>query len=141
MAGPGLVPWQYDAAFLAGMTNYLGLNSGVGNLTIRNWAEVNLANFPVSCAAAAFTPCPVIKSVWQCTCLERELKLRSCCPSCNVGYLIASPFNCCHGPALPGLRQLVKLTAGNWCKRHQLYASAQEGVKAGKCQSDGRPGA
>ena len=55
VAGPGLVPWQYDAAFLAGMTDYLGLNSGVGNLTIRNWAEVNLANFPVSCAAAAST--------------------------------------------------------------------------------------
>ena len=48
MAGPGLVPWMSDAAFLAGMTDYLGSNSGVGNLTIRNWAEVNLANFPVS---------------------------------------------------------------------------------------------
>jgi len=48
VAGPGLVPWMSDTAFLAGMTDYLGSNSGVGNLTIRNWAEVNLANFPVS---------------------------------------------------------------------------------------------
>ena len=48
VAGPGLVPWMYDPPFLAGMTDYLGPNSGVGNLTIRNWAEVNLANFPVS---------------------------------------------------------------------------------------------
>lgn len=47
VAGPGLVPWMYDSQFLAGMTEYLGPNSGVGNLTIRNWAEVNLANFPV----------------------------------------------------------------------------------------------
>ena len=48
VAGTGLVPWMYDSQFVAGMTDYLGLNSGVGNLTIRNWAEVNLANFPVS---------------------------------------------------------------------------------------------
>jgi hypothetical protein len=48
VAGPGLVPWQYDPAFIAGMSDYLGIDSGVGNLTIRNWAEVNLANFPVS---------------------------------------------------------------------------------------------
>lgn len=48
VAGPGLVPWQYDTAFIAGMSDYLGIDSGVGNLTIRNWAEVNLANFPVS---------------------------------------------------------------------------------------------
>ena len=37
VAGPGLVPWMYDPPFLAGMTDYLGPNSGVGNLTIRNW--------------------------------------------------------------------------------------------------------
>lgn len=48
VAGPGLIPWAYDGPFLAGMTDYLGPDSGVGNLTIRNWAEVNLANFPVS---------------------------------------------------------------------------------------------
>lgn len=47
VAGPGLVPWMYDSQFVAGMTDYLGPSSGVGNLTIRNWAEVNLANFPV----------------------------------------------------------------------------------------------
>ena len=47
VAGPGLIPWAYDAPFLAGMNDYLGPDSGVGNLTIRNWAEVNLANFPV----------------------------------------------------------------------------------------------
>ena len=107
VAGPGLVPWQYDAAFLAGMTDYLGLNSGVGNLTIRNWAEVNLANFPVSCAAAAFPPCPTMKSVRQCACIELELELRSCWPSCNVGYLIASPLKNCIAWALS-----VRLTAG-----------------------------
>ena len=47
VAGPGLIPWAYDIPFLAGMNDYLGPDSGVGNLTIRNWAEVNLANFPV----------------------------------------------------------------------------------------------
>ncbi|KAK9904880.1 hypothetical protein WJX75_004665 [Coccomyxa subellipsoidea] len=46
VAGPGLIPWAYDVPFLAGMNDYLGPDSGVGNLTIRNWAEVNLANFP-----------------------------------------------------------------------------------------------
>ena len=49
VAGPGLVPWNYDAQFVAGMSDYLGPDSGVGNLTVRNWAQVNLANFPVRC--------------------------------------------------------------------------------------------
>lgn len=47
VAGPGLVPWTNDQNFITGMNDYLGSDSGVGNLTIRNWAEVNLANFPV----------------------------------------------------------------------------------------------
>ena len=51
VAGPGLVPWMYDSAFLTGMADYLGPGSGVSNLTIKNWAEVNLANFPVSALA------------------------------------------------------------------------------------------
>lgn len=58
VAGPGLVPWMYDPQFLAGMTDYLGPDSGVGNLTIRNWAEVNLANFPVSPLPKAAQTCP-----------------------------------------------------------------------------------
>jgi hypothetical protein len=59
VAGPGLVPWNYDAQFVAGMSDYLGADSGVGNLTVRNWAPVNLANFPVRCcrrASAAVRP-------------------------------------------------------------------------------------
>ena len=47
VAGPGLVPWAYDEQFVAGMADYLGPDSGVSNLTVRNWAQVNLANFPV----------------------------------------------------------------------------------------------
>ena len=47
VAGPGLLPWNYDQQFLAGMSDYLGPASEVGNLTVRNWAEVNVGNFPV----------------------------------------------------------------------------------------------
>ena len=47
VAGPGLLPWNYDQQFLAGMSDYLGAASEVGNLTVRNWAEVNVGNFPV----------------------------------------------------------------------------------------------
>ena len=48
MAGPGLLPWNYDQQFLAGMSDYLGAGAEVGNLSVRNWAEVNVGNFPVS---------------------------------------------------------------------------------------------
>jgi hypothetical protein len=62
VAGPGLVPWTNDQSFIAGMNDYLGPDSGVGNLTVRNWAVVNLANFPVGAQPApvhAFKSCGV----------------------------------------------------------------------------------
>ena len=63
VAGPGLVPWAYDEPFLAGMADYLGPDSGVSNLTVRNWAQVNLANFPVGAPAPA-SDCMPCRQGW-----------------------------------------------------------------------------
>ena len=47
LTGPDLLPWQYSAAFVAGLGNYLQGDPSISNIEVINTAPLNLTESPV----------------------------------------------------------------------------------------------